>query len=680
MTLSIPKGELILSEDIVFNINIALPFFGENSGYSLPFTLPANEHNLSLLGFPNRINKYYKPELSFPANFQCGSVSIFGTLVIDSFDSKEGIICYLTAESDNLFAEFQEKQLKDIFSGLSKQLTKMDGGYDNIAEFLFSLYCQEQPLEVGTINSEFSVFPLKAHIDEKYSVYLNDPVKDIRGEEIGFQYHTRTYVSDEGEYKVPEFYGITPFLKLWALIEYTFTLSGFSIIENDFREAPFSNLTVVSNCADGLCDSEGQIAYYSDMVPAITVGELISWLQDKFAACIIFQRGAISIKFLANIIKATPDMDLTDYCQTGKKITFPESCRVILDVDKSLEGSEPAAETLIDHTSSAAVYKNVARVNYNEQEAGYHYDITTGRFYKTIDGILTNIGSNVFRYDRKNSVDTEEHNASDRFLPMTMNSSGHVLPFIGRVSHYRTNISGAVEANEQPIMLCWDLWNPYTSHRFGTTQKYTEYGQKVAPFDLTPEGIYEPFWEAYNELLLNQMPELKVTLNLNTSDRHLIDVTRPKLLDGNPVIIKSISYSMSENKNTLAEAVLLPIIRYSDAIKDIKPVSRVTLKWEYVSTHIKALQAYTSLTEGTVEEIVQSISYIDGNEVLIRELDGVTSYTEANTPKMSPLYLGQETLSRTRSVKFECFNRKRPAILATYYFSFREYFVAVVKE
>ena len=684
MKLSIEKGELTLQEGASFELAFNHPFFTDGEEQTFSFTLPATDRNLALLGFPDRLTRRTRFKTDFPAFLEHGLFQFAGQLILDSYDSEGGITCTLSLNESALYRDFQDKSIKDLLI----EPAGSEGGLDRRPSdsAILSMYTS------GSSDSfpGMTAFPVSAKAGD-FDIIINE-TKTKNGTTTWKNTSARTYSKGSDYYEVPAKYAIMPFFKLWRLIDLVFSACGFPVSYNVFKEmSPYDTLTVIPACVDSLCELSG--VPWRDMAPSMTVGEFITWLKDKFAAVVSCDGNNVQVRFMETQLNSDPDMDLTPYAMNARSIVYPLSKRVVLNVDTSIEGAAPPSETLQKFYSTTVGYQEVAVTFDTASTPGFYYKPALGQFQRNVAGTYGYLGADSFRYDRDNSEETEEHNASDLFVHMgafSMDGKLVVLPVIGEAAHFHTNISGDPGSSEAPLLVCWDIWD--NGHHYGSVYPYSLSSlNNVVKLDnlfpLTPEGLYGPHWKSYNELILNSVPE--VTLDLDPAGVCLnsFDLTKPKLFDGVKVICKSLIVEVDEEGISVAHGTFMPIAEYDDMIIDQPVVPSQQLEWTLIDTFDENMpgtsEIFVPITGAVIrlskQQRLDSITEIDGGKVISYETDGLEDYTMDDSPADRPTMLYQEALSRTRSVKFL---QQKDGIFRLYFtiFTYREYFRACVKK
>lgn len=637
MKLCIPNGELTLPKGFSFEIHADNPFFSDEGVRSLPVNLPANPENLFLLGFPNRIGRRKRFNKKVAAILSHGPFQLAGTLVIDSVSITEGISCSLTLSESEFYTKHQDKMLKDLLAGYETHLgiSKVDGVASNgevgLVNHLWDVYSDT---EVAHLKLEgFAIFPV--HTSDGYgSCVLNQPNES----DNGFVYAERSITAaDNITEAVPNGYGVTPFVYLWKMLEWVFGICGYKISYNVFSdpESIFSKVVILNSCADALIPSATSVKW-SDLVPSITVGDLIVWLKDKFGAGVFVHGNNIEIRQLQDRLSSTPDINMSEYVRGDILISYPESSRMVINLDTSIEGAKPITETLVDFVAN---YPKPIKSYEDSNEDGFHYNPVTGTYYRIVGGAKAILGSNAFAYDRKNSSESEEIKTDDQYVPMVV-YDGHLMPDVGKRVHLNSSVAGVKEDCKQPILSCWV--DHESGRMLGSSQGKFPDGEpfkiktsKTIP-PMTPEGLYDSCWKDYNQLLTNGAPEASAQIDIPLSLLLTIDLSRPKLVGGQRIMIKSFSYKVSETGVKLGQTSFKVLSDYSDGIADTIPNHDIEYTWSYINT---------------LEAIVRQTYHlwpITGLKYSVIQTDGLNDYTNDDYPKFNPSMSGVKAQYRTR--------------------------------
>lgn len=674
MKLLTEKGEIALPEDFSFEIEVNNPFFSDEGTASVPATLPATGETLRILGHPERPGKARRHIRTIPAILQHGVFQRKCNLVTESASAEDGISASLAFAESEMYSSVKGKNLKDIFADekiifyFSGSVSWPKSGVTSLSSNCFKKSVPDPEF------ADIRIFPVATELEDGSVIVLNEP--DDSALQQGFKHRSRTIRGVQ----VPNGYGVTPFLLLHVMLAKTFTLCGYKVVRNDFEAYPFSSIVVLNNCADTLCRKTPGIINMDNLVPSVTVEDLITWLKDKFGAAVSVNHNEISIILIQKALNAAPDMDLSGMLRDTVAISYPVSSRVVLSCSTEIESAEPASETLASLREKHDVIRDIlldADPKSNcivfRRQIGKYYAVTEYESSSSYKETL--IGSNCFTYDRGNSEETEEHSAKDRFVP-EIDYNKMLMPYIGNRLHYNTSISGEEEDTDQPLQICYAFWD--ADCWYGSTQPYERigygefYGQEIYPV-LTPDGLYPLCWERYNGLLLNAAPEIEAQIDFSIGQLLSLDLMMPKLLNGQKVMIKSLTYELSSSGIKCGKCKFQLLPEYDDEIFD-EPITfeqNNGFEWELVNTEDEAIEA-------TIEAFKQSHVIIGSIRYEIYSRDGITDYTMSDAPDYTPTQDGIIEKDRSRTLVLDLtytipitgqFTRKESVTYAEYFIS-----------
>lgn len=646
MKITVEEGILDLPKGFALEIEYHHPFYSDAGSSSIPASLPASLENRRILGWPesaNRAKRFIRERAAF---VECGIYRKRCRLLTESAGI-EGISASLAIQESEMYVDIQDRKLKDLLANKGFAMTKMTvstpwevyKGYHRENWYLNDVAC----------------FPVASDLDDNGNVFVINKASSDGSSLIDA---ARTVTIGQNSVSVPAGYGISMYLYLWALIQYAFEECGYTVKTNVFAtDGRLKHLVVLNNLADLLNEGSYSSTFwsfrYSDIVPDMTVGELITWLRDKFGAIVTHDSGNIEIRLFEHLTAEDPDADLSGY-QTGYEvISYPAPSGLKMTVETSIQSSEPAADSLEDLRKK---YSNCAEVNTLEEISGYGLFkvLTLGKYYYRAGNQAsgqTLLGSEAFPYVREASGANEEISPKDTFVPMIV-LDGKTLPYIGERQHKYTE-GVEYDPSDQKLMICNAIFieeknfcgssNPYDeagdlhnlSYEHPTKDDTligswapdrTRYGVNLT---LTPEGLRYPFWRTHESNLLNSAPEIKVRLDIPMDVLLSYDLCFPKIFKGCKVIIKSLMYTLAGGSTVKAEAVLQMIHGYEDAIKPAAIQFNSSYSWVYRTTQ----------------------SIFNGNGYTILETDGLTDYTDE--PSTAPTHAGQIVMRRSRWLKYK---------------------------
>ncbi len=646
MNLRLESGEIALPKDFRFDITANHPFFSNDGSASTPATIPSTPSNRKLLGSPEIHNaaKRYSRHLS--AVLSHGIYSKRCRMVIDAASKTGGITASLALEESEMYAEYQDKKLKEIITpGIQQYGTA-------IGTFLTALYT--------TPNSDIVFLKVAADAEDTdgadatgstraATVVLNQTTASggTTMKTSGYTIKRDNGNGGQSTISLPALYGLTPFLKLHALIRKTFQALGYTVAENIFAtDSDLARIVVLHQTADSMVNLiarfQNPIYFlripYDDMVPSMTVGELIEWLRDKFGAFVTVKNTEVRIRLMRDILAASSDLDLSGYVRDEVTVTHPDPVMLRTGCQHDIESSEPAAETL--EALRAAYPSLVTCYNVSEAEGvGLFHVMPLGKFYfrNSADDGLVKVGTDGFDCYREMRVDTEEITTDDSLVPMILHN-GEYMPYIGETIRRHIDIDDKDADAEQKMMICYCKYDG--TRNFGTLYNFAPDGTEhnLTTPDLIPEGLMTEYWDGYRRLRLDGAPTIQAKLDIPLHLLVSMDLCTPKILLGAKVLIQSVKYSISESGISTCEFTFFRIQNAVDGESITNPTFASNLIWEYVNTR----KIFTS----------GNVTGRHPNGILVTELDGLDDYTAADAPDYTPSHPGIIEKRRSRWLKY----------------------------
>ena len=601
MKLITQNGQLELPKDFSLNMERTNPLLSGEGDASIPATLPSSSRNLAALGHRDRIDRADRYTNKVEAILQVGPVQKRGQLVIDTMHRREGIDASFAIDNSDLYVKAKDKSLKAIFADAVAGAVKQEDFITMAAAItrLQDIYAN------GTDTYDYTIFPVAIAPYEQN----DNKIYQYNNEDDGSVSHTlrseaRTVHEGDVLMSVPAGYGIAPFLKLHRLLARLFECIGYTVVSNCFADTPYSNLTIVHNCSDCLCNPTVTL-YYKDMVPSCTLSEFLEWMLAKFHAqpVVNSETKQVKIVFMEDMLDATADIDISGKVEGDFTVQLNPTKRIVLTPTNSLDGTEPAAESFEELVAQYGGFVEIDENDFDSLEGSnpaYNDCLVlrkaTGQFYALNYDIATGLqsrelkGTNHFVYDRKNSDETEDFNQDD-VMPLMLAGlvrKREVCPFIGERLHYHTSYEGKKEDDKQDIIVVQKVYDEHFANpTTGTTQNYIPYAEAQSgsngmelEIGLTNFKAYKFFWNKYNSLLLNNLTRLKCRVAYDLGEFLGLDMSRPKFCNGQKLLPVSASAVLGDRFG-LADAEFLLVKSFVDGIYDteIEPIQGNGLKW-----------------------------------------------------------------------------------------------------
>lgn len=644
MKITLEEGVLDVPKDFALEMEFNHPFYSDAGSSSVPASLPASIENRRILGWPEKANRSHRYLKEHSAFVECGAYRKPCKLITESA-GLDGISASIVIQESEIYMKFQDRKLKDLLADLGYGMTKST--IASPGEVYRGLFRDNWYL------NDVACFPVASDIDDDGNVFIiNRPTAD-KSDLID---SARSVIIDKENVNVPAGYGISMYMYLWALIQYTFDSCGYSIGKNVFAtDGRLKHLVVLNSLSDllnvGTYNDNFWAFRYSDMVPDITVGELICWLHDKFGAIVTQDSGKVNILLAEHLMADDPDADLTEYHHGNEVVSYPAPAGLKISSDHPIDSSEPAAESLEDLRKTYRSCTECATMN-DISGTGLFKVLTLGKYYyRDSTGEVSLVGSDAFPYTRSDG-DKEEYSPQDVYVPM-VEIDGVRMPYIGaRLHKYTANIKDS--SGDQELMICnaifasqnfcgtsycfdengrsyslsYDYPTPEGIHGTGLMPSDTRYGNHLT---LTPEGLKEAFWQIHESNLLNSAPEISGDFTIPVDKFMGLDLYTPKLFKGNKVMIKSLTYALTGQVNVQAKAILQLVNAYEDALIPSEVGFDTSLVWKVKSTR----------------------TIFEGNGYSITDTDGLSDYSDDDAPNYTPSSSGITVKRRSRWLKYK---------------------------
>ena len=350
MKITVNGEALDLPDSFSIEIEDSNPIYNEKGSQSIPVTVPATCRNNRLLSFATRIDAGVDPNNpERVAIVQDGGYIRRGIMNVTSAGSKAGITFNVGFDNSTAYAKWQKKKLGEL-SGLPTYEPDVNGPkypIDFLLDDLHRIFCAPNPRA-----DDFAVFPLAVNKTDyngtQYWEVLNLPHPTER---FGLQQPTtvkRIINNVITDVNIPAGYMVSPFLRVWRVLQLIFNDLGVAIRSNPFRESlELSRLVVLNNAADSCC--RGSIKY-ADLMPDCTVEEFLNalWVRFGLVYNIDDNTGTADLMFIRDIIKQTNSSDIDNTLSGPYNVVYEIPQYVKLSAKSSIEGAAPGCERFED--------------------------------------------------------------------------------------------------------------------------------------------------------------------------------------------------------------------------------------------------------------------------------------------------------------------------------------------
>ena len=581
MKLTTERGELALPADYSFAVEQNSPLFSSEGSGTVPATIPATPANLRVLGFPDRLASRTRYVRQMAAKISAGTIHKDGVLVVDSVQRKGQISVAVALEESELYTKLRDRNIREMFADTWYFNHTTDSNpAQGVASDLNSIYTGQ------TTSLIFALFPVAVTGTDGYLI-MNEP-SEGNGEGIRpLVWQGRDIQEGDTPVHTPDGYGLMPFVYLGRLLNMIFYAGGYSLVTNPFTtDSALSKIVVLHNTADACCKGKVCLA---DLVPNITVSELMESLETRFHAYahVTPEKKQVDIVMMEDALASAVDMDLSSILEGMPTIEYQDPKHVAIVPDTSIEGGDPAAETIedlakkypilsfIDETGITWAGRGEPRINGALPDVFVRkaLGVVCEKRYKTDASLtLVTVGTMNMTYNKKMTEETEQIAAKD-LSPLMVRFDGLTMPYIGNRVHRNTSYNDDLDRDaDQKLMLCFAPGVASTgTYRYGTTQRWNDKGTATwNAWGLIYDEMYDLFFKRYNEMIMNNAVTVKARFSPSEAQLLALDIFAMKKVGDQRMLIEHLSYTVG-NRLRAGEWTLRPVMEYED--QDVDPAA-----------------------------------------------------------------------------------------------------------
>ncbi len=633
---------LDLPENTTFDIEDTNPIFNDRGSQSLPITVPPTSGNRATLEFPDLL-------YSYSAECQCGKEAVVvsksymrrGIINITSASRSEGISFNIGFDNSTVYETWQNKKLRDL-----KGLPVIEKPVPELLEWLRSRMPNRQPEDEGLVLFPIILSKHEYHTadsnDKKY-IYDELNSSSARYNFDGKMKFKQVINNNLTQVSAPAGYAVSPFLKVWRLLELAFADLGVTINENPMKDNPeLARVTVLNNTMDGV--ATGRLDY-ADIMPDCTVADLMNalWVRFGLTYVVNFDTSTVRLRLIKDVLTDKPRHDFDAEISDFEVITYESPKYLMLSASTSIEGAKPPCSRYEDFIKDE--HRVLAGANVEEwlkDDAGVWLrggvsttevlgcEIITGKWYRidTENLHCRKSGSSFFNWDPKpDQCEALELRSVDECVPIDYIEynneqdivAGYYPMYLCGAKHLHSIIKGAIpdddeEDEKTPLafLLSFELGESHTSvgrnsmegidpaEILGVKPTFTLYFQ----FE---DGLFATFWREYDEVLRHANRIVEVPTRLPLNRLRSIDLLEPVRLKCVPCLVDTFGYSLPVDINAAVDVKLRTIL--PQGVYDLAAeqqtaqlnFSQFRLSWQLIHTNI---ESYLSLF--SAEEVIAS--------------------------------------------------------------------------
>lgn len=570
-TFDLPEGYVIESEQ-------NSPLFMKKGSQTVPILFPPSGNNRRLMEYPERLDKADKALKQMTVVVESGTVSKKGILAVGSA-GRDAISANIGWDESLMYANMGEIMLRDI-KGLP--VVTVGGSSASIRVDLMLSWLTRVMKEES--DADYFVFPVvlkKEWVNDSVFFEVLNDISDYtdqgtNGELLALESRTliRVVEGKTVKFDVPKGYGVSPFLKVWRILELVFSSYGLTLENNPFKEhRQLKKLVMLNNTMDAILTGS---LYYKDMMPDITVEKFFSLLYNKFGLQYFIDSSTnkVHLYFLRDIfLQSGPELiDCTRFKTAPANISYTGHKQLKIIQNRDIEGTEIKTDTFEDFLKAYAYqFIDTTDERFNSNYSSIFNAEERAYFIKDLNGQQRAVSSDFFNWDKKAGLAYEEIKQEDLSLPLGKYKHLQLFYLIG-YKHAYSDVSVLDEIVEEgtqnealpAFAFGWgrtSLSSPYVPEYFFASQDNRDwwgrfiYDASGVKYDISlqlnrEDGLFNRFWKEYDTFLRHSAYEVNAELDIPEYEKQNIHMYRPILFEGQPLLAEQIKEKMN-GKNTI---------------------------------------------------------------------------------------------------------------------------------
>lgn len=567
-------------------INNTSPIFNELGSKTVTTTFPKTPHNMRLLGFSNRLDIKDKPDTKIPVIVSSGSYVRDGMLYQNSAYNTENTFGIIIAFNEGIMYEAMSNILLTELSNLPILEQPVPVLIEKMND-LFTIDDPDEKLSVFAVNFKkqtYSKDETGQEVEGEFSESVNRP-NNVNGK-FELLVRENTYIIEDNTpvlISVPEGYGISPFVRVWYLLELIFSHFGFKIKENPFTsDFQLKRLCVLNNTIDPLVSGKLD---YRQLLPPVTINEFLQSLYCRFGLKVFFDSNTneVNLFLLRDILQNNTSESIKQGSLLNIDYTSPKQLK--LSVAKNLDQSSTETET---YEEFLLKYNNtIGTIDSSFSDAkvgGIYYDPRAGIFLQrsTINQERKLLSSIHFDWNKKvEDFEIEEISSIDESLTLLHgDNSGSAFLYFG-LSPQLMNSILTVDGTEKDqdttnvLAFAYDMGEVYfekdlperlyPGYKFGSIFPFAWQQSDILQEDrngnqfkyaltLVGEyGAFNNFFKEYDAFLRHSNHTVKLEMHPLSFELSTIDFTRKRFVDCQPLLLDKIDHDLDGKKSQTAK-------------------------------------------------------------------------------------------------------------------------------
>lgn len=377
------KGAFDLPPGLSIEMTNFNPVFSEQGEQSAPITLPASHRNLSLVGFSNRIDNYYKPLSEMKVDVVDDVFMRPGRMALHHANEQE-ISCTIYFNEGSFYSMIDDKSMMDVpldvIEGVGSThaekvaylITMLKNEYHNRTSEVFSVF----PVATGTsVTRRITPFYREDYKDETFDFVLNGFESNIdflaaavNGDLTLNKFmaeSSHTFIESGMQIPTDQGYGMTAFVNIFYFIQKMFTHLGYTFDDSLLRDNFSDNqwrIVMLNNVADAIYDAKLDL---NQLVPDLSLKDFLKKIAGYFCGVFYINEFTKTVHFYLypDFFKYRPALDLTKYMSSSLHLDAPafKTYEILdsSDTEPIKKTSEPISFYLPKKTTSRMPYNAI---------------------------------------------------------------------------------------------------------------------------------------------------------------------------------------------------------------------------------------------------------------------------------------------------------------------------------
>ena len=579
------------------------PLFTKKGPQTVPVSFPATSRNRRLTEYAARLDNASRPSATMRVIIESGAMQQTGLLAINTASQKT-ISANIGWDESEMYASMNKTLLPDL-----PDLPVYDPGGADLDARRNAMLTHLRNVMNGTVETDYAIFPLVLKIDtagedeQPYLEMLNDTFTTTL-EEFGLNIISngitggfrakkdrtiqRVHNGQAIPFDAPKCYGLSPFLRIWKVLELIFANYGFSLENNPFYEhVQLRKLVVLNNTMDSVIT--GRLSY-KDLMPDVTVEAFLDALNKKFGMLYYVNSNTrtVKIQFIRDVIDPSNRdglVDLSRYKSSSPSITYKENKQLKLTGNNEIEGTAPVTDSYDDFLASVNYQffdlirgmtrdKRLSLIFMAQYRRYFYFNyLTELHFLK--DAIPIRLSTDFFNWDKKDELPYEEIKFTDLNLPFHHTLAEEstipvIFPYliltclVGYKNNYSIETVDAVMVEKEKPKAKLAFAFAYGKSNMQILSGSSNYDYAFASqdnrdhngafiinpstgsrFDLSlniqhEDGLYNRFWRPYDDFLRHSAHEVNIIVKMSEFKLSSLALYRKIIIDNQLFIIEEI--------------------------------------------------------------------------------------------------------------------------------------------